>query len=101
MNDRCAKPGLDHGADRLDDPSIKDAGEVTKAFGANLENGLALPEASRRLLQDGLNELHALTASRRGCSKSPCAIGFATVGRYAHAWCRRQTRLVTVDCRNA
>ena len=46
-------------ANRFDDPSIKDVGEVAKALGTDLENGLASPEASRRLSEDGPNELHA------------------------------------------
>ncbi len=42
-----------------DDPSVKDAGEVARAFGADLENGLAAQEASRRLAQNGPNALRA------------------------------------------
>ena len=42
-----------------DDPSLKDAGEVASAVGANLDNGLTAQEASRRLLENGANELHA------------------------------------------
>ncbi len=44
---------------KLDDPSIKDADEMARVLGANLENGLAAQEASRRLLADGPNELHS------------------------------------------
>ena len=46
-------------ADRLDDPSVKNADEVTRALGADLDNGLTSPEAARRLTQDGRNELRA------------------------------------------
>ena len=46
-------------ADRFDDLSIKEASEVAKALGADLENGLASPEALRRLSENGSNELHA------------------------------------------
>ncbi len=34
---------------RADDPSVKDADEVARALGADLENGLTSQEASRRL----------------------------------------------------
>ena len=50
-------------AGRLDDPSVKDAGEVASALGADLENGLTSQEASRRLSENGPNELHS--AARR------------------------------------
>ena len=43
----------------LDDPSIKEADEVARAFGADIENGLTSQEASRRLAQDGPNELRS------------------------------------------
>ena len=46
-------------AGRPDDPSVKDANQVATALGADLENGLASQEASRRLAQDGPNELRA------------------------------------------
>jgi Cation transporter/ATPase, N-terminus len=39
------------------DPSVKDGGEVAAALGVDVELGLASQEASRRLAQDGLNEL--------------------------------------------
>ena len=43
----------------LDDPSIIDVDEVTRALGADVENGLASKEAVRRLAADGPNELRA------------------------------------------
>lgn len=46
-------------AGRLDDPSIKNADEVAGALGADIENGLTSEEASRRLAQDGPNELRS------------------------------------------
>jgi P-type Ca2+ transporter type 2C len=46
-------------AGRLDDPSVKNADEVATALGADLNNGLTSPEASRRLGQDGPNELRS------------------------------------------
>ena len=46
-------------AGSLDDPSVKDADEVARALGANIENGLTSEEASRRLAQDGPNELRS------------------------------------------
>ena len=46
-------------AGSLDDPSVKDADEVARAFGADIENGLTSEGASRRLAQDGLNELRS------------------------------------------
>jgi magnesium-transporting ATPase (P-type) len=46
-------------ADRLDDPSVRNADEVAQAFGADIRNGLTSAEASLRLEQDGPNELHA------------------------------------------
>ena len=44
-------------AGSLDDPSVKDADEVARALGADIENGLTSAEASRRLSADGPNEL--------------------------------------------
>lgn len=44
---------------RLDDPSIKNADEVARVLGADIDNGLTSPEASRRLAQDGPNELRS------------------------------------------
>jgi len=44
----------------LDDPSIIDVDEVTRALGADVENGLASKEAARRLAADGPNELRAV-----------------------------------------
>ncbi len=41
----------------LDDPSVKNADEVAKAFVADLERGLTAQEASRRLSKYGPNEL--------------------------------------------
>ena len=49
-------------AGRLDDPSVKNADEVARALGADINNGLTAQEASRRLLENGRNELR--TASR-------------------------------------
>ena len=46
-------------AGSLDDPSVKDADEVARALGADLENGLTSEEASRRLSADGPNELRS------------------------------------------
>ena len=46
-----AKPGS------LEDPSRRDAADVARALGANLEDGLTAQEATRRLLQRGRNEL--------------------------------------------
>ncbi|MEO5573637.1 MAG: cation-translocating P-type ATPase [Gammaproteobacteria bacterium] len=43
----------------LDDPSIKNADEVARALGADLENGLTSQEASRRLSENGRNELRS------------------------------------------
>ena len=46
-------------AGRLDDPSIKDADEVVRTLGADLENGFTAQEASRRLSENGRNELRS------------------------------------------
>ena len=46
-------------AGSLDDPSVKDADEVASALGADIENGLTSEQASRRLAQDGPNELRS------------------------------------------
>jgi magnesium-transporting ATPase (P-type) len=46
-------------AGRLADPSLQDAAEVARILGADLENGLTSQEASRRLAQDGPNELRS------------------------------------------
>ncbi len=46
-------------AGERDDPSVKDADEVARALGADLERGLTSQEASRRLAEDGRNELRA------------------------------------------
>ena len=46
-------------APAVDDPSVKNADEVARALGADLENGLTSPEASRRLLENGPNELRS------------------------------------------
>ncbi len=43
----------------LDDPSVKDADEVARALGADIENGLTSEEASRRLSENGPNELRS------------------------------------------
>ncbi len=43
----------------LDDPSVKDADEVARALGTDLDNGLTSQQASRRLAQDGRNELRS------------------------------------------
>ena len=45
--------------DNPEDPSVRDADEVARALGADIENGLASTEASRRLLADGPNELRS------------------------------------------
>ena len=47
-------------AGRPEDPSVKDAEEVARTLGANLENGLTSQEASRRLSENGPNELRAV-----------------------------------------
>ncbi len=44
---------------RLDDPSVRDADEVARTVGADLQDGLTSQEASRRLAQDGPNELRS------------------------------------------
>ena len=46
-------------AGSLDDPSVKDADEVARALGVDIESGLTSEEASRRLLADGPNELRS------------------------------------------
>ncbi len=46
-------------AGSADDPSIKNADEVANALGVDLNNGLTSAEASRRLAQDGPNELRS------------------------------------------
>jgi len=46
-------------AGSLDDPSIKNADEVARGLGADIENGLTSEEASRRLSADGPNELYS------------------------------------------
>ena len=46
-------------AGRLDDPSVRNADEVARALGSDINNGLTSPEASRRLAQDGPNELRS------------------------------------------
>ena len=43
----------------LGDPSLLDADAVTSALGADLEHGLTAQEASRRLAQNGPNQLRA------------------------------------------
>ncbi len=45
------------GAGRLDDPSIYNADEVVRDLGADINNGLTSQEASRRLAENGANEL--------------------------------------------
>ncbi|MGQ0699053.1 MAG: cation-translocating P-type ATPase [Panacagrimonas sp.] len=42
-----------------DDPSLKNADEVARTFGADLEHGLTSQEAARRLAENGANELRA------------------------------------------
>ena len=42
---------------RLDDPSVKDADEVARSLGTDFGNGLTSQEVSRRLSEDGRNEL--------------------------------------------
>ena len=41
------------------DPSVQNADEVARTLGADLENGLTSQEVSRRLAQDGPNELRS------------------------------------------
>ncbi len=48
--------------DRKGDPSVTDADEVARNFGADLQAGLTSQEAARRLAVDGANELHAAPA---------------------------------------
>ena len=45
-----------------DDPSLRDAGELARSLGADLERGLSPEEAARRLARDGPNELRAAPA---------------------------------------
>ena len=47
-------------AGRLDDPSVKNADELARVLGTDVDNGLTTPEASRRLAQDGPNELRSV-----------------------------------------
>ena len=42
-----------------EDPSVKNADEVARALGADIENGLTSQEAARRLAENGLNELRS------------------------------------------
>ena len=44
---------------KFKDPSVRDADEVPRAFGADLDSGLTSQEAARRLAKSGPNELHA------------------------------------------
>ncbi len=46
-------------APRLDDVSVKNADQVARALGANLERGLTSAEAARRLAEHGANELRS------------------------------------------
>ncbi|SFC26158.1 plasma-membrane calcium-translocating P-type ATPase [Polaromonas sp. OV174] len=46
-------------SDRLGDPSLREANDVARALGADLEAGLTSQEASRRLAENGPNELRA------------------------------------------
>ena len=50
-------------AGERDDPSVREAGAVATALGADLDQGLTPQEAAQRLLNDGPNELRA--AARR------------------------------------
>jgi Ca2+-transporting ATPase len=64
MNDDCtAVPAGEERnmakAEGLDDPSIKDANEVARALGTDLEHGLTSAEAARRLAAEGPNELRS------------------------------------------
>ena len=43
----------------LEDPSVSEPADVASALGADLENGLTVQDASRRLLLGGRNELRA------------------------------------------
>ncbi len=44
---------------KFEDPSVRDADEVARAFGAALDSGLTSQEAARRLSESGPNELRA------------------------------------------
>jgi Ca2+-transporting ATPase len=44
---------------KSEDPSVQDADEVARAFGADLDSGLTSWEAARRLAEKGPNELRA------------------------------------------
>ncbi|WP_049764072.1 cation-translocating P-type ATPase [Polaromonas sp. JS666] len=44
---------------KFKDPSVRDADEVARAFGADLDSGLTSQEAARRLSESGPNELRA------------------------------------------
>jgi potassium/sodium efflux P-type ATPase len=46
-------------AGKHDHPSVKDADDVARTLGADLEHGLSSQEVSRRLAQDGPNELRS------------------------------------------
>ena len=64
MHDDCTAVPADEErnmakADGLDDPSIKDANEVARALGTDLEHGLTSAEAARRLAAEGPNELRS------------------------------------------
>src|SRR4029453_4886134 len=64
MNDDCtAVPAGEERnmakAEGLDNPSIKDANEVARALGTDLEHGLTSAEAARRLAAEGPNELRS------------------------------------------
>ena len=54
-----AKAGAVGAVGALGDPSLRDAEAVASALGADLEHGLTAQEASRRLAQNGPNQLQA------------------------------------------
>ena len=56
---RPTRPTAMTKTDRLDDPSVRNADEVASTLGADVNNGLTSPEASRRLAQYGPNELRS------------------------------------------
>ena len=75
-------------AGERDDPSVKDASEVARALGADLDRGLTSQEASRRLAQNGRNELRTaprVPAWRRVLSQFQDPLVYLLLGAIAIA----------------